>query len=353
MTLPASGAVRMGADVDVELSLASTTAISLGGSGVRGLYGVASGAIRLAADGYGKSNLPSFAPIVGGTNNGGTTTYAINDKYTFSSDTSAVGTAAPANMHYNQATGNTSQVIFFVGGTSARRLYSYSGDSWSTGTAFSTSAAFYGGMIGNKTVAINKNSGSVATTQKYTYTTDTTAAGGSLSYASNYGPGCVGNSTQGIFCGGYITTALQTSSKYIYSNDTTSAGGSLAYTGMGCGAGSGAYFMTGIGISTVGIFTGGNDACMVTGTSQTSVYTYSTDGQASGTALNGLLSYTMTCGSTTAGRAVGGATNIQGAGTYIATSSKYTYSSSVVSAGGSISLARGFGAGPGATPAAI
>ena len=45
----------MGADVNVILSFSSTTQISLGATGVRTLYGVASGAIRLAADGYGKS----------------------------------------------------------------------------------------------------------------------------------------------------------------------------------------------------------------------------------------------------------------------------------------------------------
>jgi hypothetical protein len=55
MTLPASGAMRMGADVDVELGLSATAQISLGQTGVRTIYGKPSGAIRLAADGYGKA----------------------------------------------------------------------------------------------------------------------------------------------------------------------------------------------------------------------------------------------------------------------------------------------------------
>ena len=55
MALPSSGAIRAGADVNVELGNSSTTQISLGQASVRSLYGVASGAIRLAADGYGKS----------------------------------------------------------------------------------------------------------------------------------------------------------------------------------------------------------------------------------------------------------------------------------------------------------
>ena len=56
MTLPASGAMKMGGNVDVELSLSATAQISMGSTNVRTLYGIASGAIRLAADGYGKSN---------------------------------------------------------------------------------------------------------------------------------------------------------------------------------------------------------------------------------------------------------------------------------------------------------
>ena len=58
MPLQSSGALALG-DVNVELGLARTTANrALGGATTRTLYGVASGAIRLAADGYGKSNLP-------------------------------------------------------------------------------------------------------------------------------------------------------------------------------------------------------------------------------------------------------------------------------------------------------
>ena len=57
MALPASGALSLG-NVNVELGLSSIVQISLGATGVRTLYQVASGAIRLAADGYGKSNTP-------------------------------------------------------------------------------------------------------------------------------------------------------------------------------------------------------------------------------------------------------------------------------------------------------
>ena len=57
MALPSSGAMQMGGNVNVELGSAATTQISLGQATVRTLYGIASGAIRLANDGYGKSNI--------------------------------------------------------------------------------------------------------------------------------------------------------------------------------------------------------------------------------------------------------------------------------------------------------
>ena len=54
MPLPASGAISLGA-VSVILGNSGISQISLGATGVRTLYNVPSGAIRLAADGYGKS----------------------------------------------------------------------------------------------------------------------------------------------------------------------------------------------------------------------------------------------------------------------------------------------------------
>jgi plastocyanin len=55
MPLQSSGQIDF-SDINVELGLTSTAQISLGGAATRALYGVSSGAIRLAADGYGKSN---------------------------------------------------------------------------------------------------------------------------------------------------------------------------------------------------------------------------------------------------------------------------------------------------------
>jgi len=55
MAIPASGAIRMGADIGVETGNTATAQISLGATKPRQLAGVATGAIRVAADFYGKS----------------------------------------------------------------------------------------------------------------------------------------------------------------------------------------------------------------------------------------------------------------------------------------------------------
>lgn len=61
MPLPLSGAIDF-SDINVELGVAANTQRSLGSSTTRTLYGVPSGAIRLAADGYGKSTAPTTYP---------------------------------------------------------------------------------------------------------------------------------------------------------------------------------------------------------------------------------------------------------------------------------------------------
>ena len=67
MALPSSGAIKL-SDVNVELGLGSTTQRGLGQASTRTLYGVASGAIRLAADGYGKANEFTFSITSNQTN---------------------------------------------------------------------------------------------------------------------------------------------------------------------------------------------------------------------------------------------------------------------------------------------
>ena len=61
MTLPVSGAISLN-NVNVELGLSGTASINMGSAAVRGLFGVAPGAITMA-NGYGKSSGPNIQAI--------------------------------------------------------------------------------------------------------------------------------------------------------------------------------------------------------------------------------------------------------------------------------------------------
>lgn len=69
MPIPSSGAIRMGADIGVELGNTATSMISLGATAPRTLAGVPSGAIRLAADFYGKSSAFVFNQTISSNTN--------------------------------------------------------------------------------------------------------------------------------------------------------------------------------------------------------------------------------------------------------------------------------------------
>jgi hypothetical protein len=72
MALPSSGNISFGA-INVELGSSTSTQLSIGGATTRALAGVASGAIRVAADFYGKSNIKGgnymLVSILATTNN--------------------------------------------------------------------------------------------------------------------------------------------------------------------------------------------------------------------------------------------------------------------------------------------
>lgn len=72
MPLQSSGAIDF-SDINVELGVAANTQRSLGDANSRGLAGIASGAIRLGTDFYGKSNAPPsvYYMVVGGGGGGG------------------------------------------------------------------------------------------------------------------------------------------------------------------------------------------------------------------------------------------------------------------------------------------
>jgi hypothetical protein len=91
--------MRQGADVNVELGNSATTQISLGQASVRTLYGKASGAIRLAQDGYGKSNVTGTQKAIFGYGvdalSGAATsvTNLVSNTGVVASNTPGVGTA--------------------------------------------------------------------------------------------------------------------------------------------------------------------------------------------------------------------------------------------------------------------
>ena len=75
MALPSSGAISLN-QVNVELGNAGTASIDMNSAAVRGLFGVASGAISMS-DGYGKSNEFSFS-ITSNQTNANLRTLAVN-----------------------------------------------------------------------------------------------------------------------------------------------------------------------------------------------------------------------------------------------------------------------------------
>jgi len=108
MALPSSGAMRLGGDVNVELGLSATTQISLGQSTVRSLYAVSSGAIRLAADGYGKSSVFKFT-IASNQTNTNLRTLAINAGWDQASNVEA--TVGSSVYIYSTSTGTPALTI--------------------------------------------------------------------------------------------------------------------------------------------------------------------------------------------------------------------------------------------------
>lgn len=108
MALPSSGAMRMGADVNVELGNSSSAQISLGQSSVRTLYGIASGAIRLAADGYGKSNIFKFT-ISSNQTNTNLRTLAVNAGW--NQDSAVEATVGSGVYIYSTSTGTAALTI--------------------------------------------------------------------------------------------------------------------------------------------------------------------------------------------------------------------------------------------------
>lgn len=107
MALPSSGPLKF-SDINIELGNILDNQISLGSAPVRTLYGVSTGAIRLAADGYGKSSTFKFN-ITTNTTNANLRTLAVNAGW---DQTTAVEATVNTGVYvYSTSTGTPALTI--------------------------------------------------------------------------------------------------------------------------------------------------------------------------------------------------------------------------------------------------
>jgi hypothetical protein len=125
MTLPASGAITLN-NVNVELGLSGTAAITMNDTVVRTLFGVSSGAIAMS-DGYGKSNAYNIVAL---GQSGSRDVWCSYDGISFTKFTNALPASCTVITYCNGlfiAAGYT--------GAAAAVYYSTNGSTWSTGSA--------------------------------------------------------------------------------------------------------------------------------------------------------------------------------------------------------------------------
>jgi len=298
-----------------------TTPYTFAWSDIGSSGSVTSAAVTAGGTGY------TVAPTVGFTGGGGTgasatasiTASSINDgtegifalgngttttnKYTFSSDAVASGTALLAALTYGQATGNSISGIFGIGNsTVTTNKYTYSGDTVISATSLSN-ISLDSAATGNATVGIFPFGISELGTNKYTYSGDLVTTGHTLSSFMNFGA-ATGNSAIGVFALGNSSTVT---SIYTYSSDTSRSGTVLLYAPNAAGS-------SASGNSNIGIFVGN---------SSTSIYNYNADTVIPGSSLSASL---------IAGAATGNSTEgIFALGNSGAVTNKYMYASGIVS----------------------
>lgn len=198
MTLPASGPIRLGADVNVEVLLPATTQISMGSTLVRNLCGVSSGAIQLGANGHGKTAyVVQYHVIAGG--GGGGHGYGSTGPYSWSN---------PGTVYQG--------TVDVYGGSESWGNYGGIGGGGGGGMLYSDTKIFEAGK---------------------TYTA-TVGRGGAAGYPGNNGENTtLSSSTLGTITaigGGHGGIGLPNSSY----GDTTSGAGGNGGTGGGAGRGS-------------------------------------------------------------------------------------------------------------------
>jgi hypothetical protein len=209
-------------------------------------------------------------------------------KYTYSSNTTATGASMPGTGNGLAGSGsasNSTTGIWTIGSVSGpgggTQIYTYSSDTVASGPSTQATGivgyGFYGYAAGNSSNAIFAN-GAGPTNDvrwKYNYSGNTLSSATSSSQGNYYGAAC-GPSTYGIFALGYTSGASSVTNKYTYSSDSSAVSTSLTTAGYGMAAAGG---------NSVGIFT------IAYGTTTTNVWTYSGDTVAAGTNLLGGVVY--------------------------------------------------------------
>ena len=237
MALPASGAISLN-QVNVELGLSGTASINMGSADVRGLFGVASGAISMS-NGYGKSNAwPIGTTYIFGNGNKtgpvGPTSGEFATLYT--------GTKFYDGGHFSSSTIGVQSVAaaFCVAGTYTVKLYGARGranaqaaggpGSVIQGTLTIGSAAQFNFIVGQTGVdnAGNNYSGAGGGGSFFWTGADPTTAGNAQAGAGGGG---------GASSSGTVWTAGQNGATDITGNTTNGGSGASTSTDYSAGGG--------------------------------------------------------------------------------------------------------------------
>jgi hypothetical protein len=230
--------------------------------------------------------------IFGGGNASSSPTSKNTDIYTFSNNTVNSGTILASGLEGLAAAGNSTLAVFGGGHNSGGsqvatiQTWSYSGSFTISGHSLSAAAWFLaaagnstdGFFAGGTTSSSSPfDTGQIANVTDYNYSGGTATAATSLSTAVT-GLSACGTPTAGYFGGGVQGSEAITANvyQYTYSNESTAVSGSLRA----------AKWLTAAASNNItGIFGGGVTTVAGASTATTDTYTFSTNGDVSGTAL--------------------------------------------------------------------
>lgn len=193
---------------------------------------------RALPNSVGNATIGYFAGGDIGTGGSFTGSTAV-DIYTYSSNTSASGTALSLGINAS-ATYGTATIGYFSGGQAssaspawqgATQKYTYSNNSATTGTALSAVKSWCAGMSNTSLGIIaggGNSTGALAVTEKYTFAGDVRTLGTNL-MQPQWGGAAAGIASLGVVAGGGATVgnAAAKTSIYTYAGDTVVGGTNL------------------------------------------------------------------------------------------------------------------------------